>query len=105
MAYTNSFNGSWQGWKTLITNSDLATFGYPIPKYVNNLHNIGATCFFHYDYEALENPRDDRGGAGICLYISSFWIALLVIPYNMQKIYIQSTINGSDWSEWSVIGN
>lgn len=89
----------WQDWIFYVTNTDFDSVGLPKPKSVTDLYGILNSGFFSYNKDANGNPVPDRGGLGICLYESTAWVVLIVIPYNNTTIYIASKIS-SAWSNW-----
>ena len=93
-------NGAWVSrFDRVITNTDFDSVGLPKPKSVTDLYGILNSGFFSYNKDANGNPVPDRGGLGICLYESTAWVVLIVIPYNNTTIYIASKIS-SAWSNW-----
>lgn len=96
----NHYDGhTWLGWLKYTTNTDFDSVGLPKPKSVTDLYGILNSGFFSYNKDANGNPVPDRGGLGICLYESTAWVVLIVIPYNNTTIYIASKIS-SAWSNW-----
>lgn len=94
-------NGIWEGERTIITTSDLESFGFPSTRIITDLHTIQQSCFFMYIAGAANAPLSDRGGIGICIYAGNAWRYLLVIPYNTIDMYV-STINSEGlWTTWT----
>ena len=94
-------NGNWaSSWSVEVLTSDLESFGFPDAKSITDLHAIYQSCFFMYNVGAANAPLSDRGGCGVCIYVSSAWVCLLVIPYYMTDLHISTRISGA-WSDWA----